>query len=183
MVVRNENGEELHAFLCPDKDAVEAAEFAKVLARLLGRLAVQVFRLKPDSRDGSRPTPVQASSAYQAILEVYIEVPKLKVTALRLGDLQPFDAGESSALISGLADAMLSAGGIDRNVSFSCYTSPLKMAVNEHTQAALSSNEITMRPTDSFVSLDPVPEPEYAMTLTSNDTLFSLFSCENFSSI
>lgn len=87
--------------------------------------------------------------------------------------MELFDAGDTSTM---LADVMLGVIDFDRNVSMSRYTSPLKMAVNDHVQSGVSSNEISIRPTTSFVSLDPVPEQDYNLTLSSHDTLFSLFS-------
>ncbi|KAH7728294.1 transcription factor E2F3 [Aphelenchoides avenae] len=141
MVIRNDNGEELKAFLCPDKSIV-AEEFNK------NEACVQKTCAEPSKPIDRLPSDLR-------------------------GEMELFDAGDTSTM---LADVMLGVIDFDRNVSMSRYTSPLKMAVNDHVQSGVSSNEISIRPTTSFVSLDPVPEQDYNLTLSSHDTLFSLFS-------
>ncbi|KAI1714107.1 e2F/DP family winged-helix DNA-binding domain-containing protein [Ditylenchus destructor] len=176
MVVRNENGEKLQAYLCPDNSDIGAvfsphkSMHSNAIQRLHGNTS------------GHHMTgePKPSTSSYQNNSQIPANIKEKFVHPLAdlASDCRP-DLGDVNTLMASVLTP--TPENTFKGVSMSAYASPLKFLTDSQNPDDMnsgipSSNHQQMLPHDAFLSLDPVQEADpYMFNLGQNDTMGSLY--------
>uniref|UniRef100_A0A914E4W2 E2F/DP family winged-helix DNA-binding domain-containing protein n=2 Tax=Acrobeloides nanus TaxID=290746 RepID=A0A914E4W2_9BILA len=157
IVVRNESGEQLQAFVCPNSNSSnDLPTVVESCTNLSQKTEAASHKQQPTYKEHMNESDENSINAQYA-------------------EMKAVNPSLAANLVTPIK--MLSASSSQNLTSLCAFPSPLKMIADGPTmENCLSSNTLDELPTDGFLSLDPVPEPSpYLYGLSSHEGIDSLF--------